>query len=175
LTAHEALIRKAITTGSPFYRLLCAYRLYEGLQPLRKTIRELGERFGVTAPMPKPPRLDLALLQSLGFAPEFLAKLKNAEDFWKATADLRHGAAHFVLDDSPHSISISDGGTYHTYALAGAVLLHYSHEAFRALHGYISTHFGDRLSRGSIYPMIERRRDFVLKPDALEPAAQPKQ
>ena len=174
LAAYESLIREAITTGSPFYRLLCAYRLYEGLQPLRKSIRELSERFGVTAAMPKPPALDLALLESLGFAAEFIAKVKNAEDFWKATADLRHGAAHFLLDDSPHPISFSDGGTYHTYALAGAVLLHYSHEAFRALHGHISTHFGDKLQRGSIYPMLERRRDFVLRPDALTPPAQPK-
>lgn len=165
LAAYESLIREAITTSSPYYRLLCAYRLYEGLNPLRKTIRELGEKLGVTAPMPKPPVVDVTWLQTLGFSAELLGRVRNAEDFWRETAELRHGAAHFLLDDSTQPVSFSDGGTYQTYALVGAVLLHYSNEAFSALHGHISTHFGDRLQRGSIYPMVQRRADFVIRPD----------
>jgi hypothetical protein len=165
LVAYEALIREAITTGSPFYRLLCGHRLYEGLQPLRKTIRELGEKFGIAAQMPKPPTVDLEFLQRVGFTPDFLEKIKNAEDFWKESAILRHAAAHFLLDDSSGPISLSDGPTYYIYSLVGAVLLQYSHQAFRELSGHVSKHFGDRLSRGSILPMIERRDEFVLKPD----------
>jgi hypothetical protein len=79
---YEALIREAITTGSPFYRLLCAYRLYEGVQPLRKMLRELGERAGVPITLPKPQALDLQWLKRFGIRDEFLTGLKNVEDFW---------------------------------------------------------------------------------------------
>jgi hypothetical protein len=163
--AYEALIREAITTGSPYYRLLCAYRLYEGLQPLRKTIRELAEKFGVTAQMPKPPTVDLEFLKRVGFTPDFLEKLKHAEDFWKESAALRHAAVHFLLDGSSGPISLSHGGTYHVYSLVGAVLLQYSHQAFRELSGHATKYFGDRLTRGSVLPMIQRRDDFLLRPE----------
>jgi hypothetical protein len=169
LTAYEALIREAITTGSPYYRLLCAYRLYEGLQPLRKTIRDLSVKFDVKAAMPKPPDVDLDELKALGFATHLLSKVKNAEDFWRETAVLRNGVSHFLLDDSPTPVSLSDGGSYQTYSLVGAVLLRYSHEAFSALHGHVSRHFADKLQRGSIYPMIDRRDDFLLRPDPPGP------
>lgn len=165
LAPYEALIREAVTTGSPYYRLLCAYRLYEGLQPLRKTLRELGEQLGVTAPLPKPPALDLGLLRSFGFRDDDLSRLKNAEDFWKWTSELRNGAAHFLLDDAPGPLSLSDGPTYHSYSLVAAVLLHYSHLAFRDLDRHTTSHFGDKLQRGSVLPMLERRGDFVLRPD----------
>ena len=92
LAPYEALIREAITTGSPYYRFLCAYRLYEGIQPLRKMLRELGERGGVGVTLPKPQRLDLAWLKRFGIQDEFLAGLKNVEDFWQRTGQLRHGS-----------------------------------------------------------------------------------
>lgn len=66
LAPYEALIREAITTGSPYYRLLCAYRLYEGVQPLRKKLRELGKRTGVPVTLPKPPPLNLEWLKGFG-------------------------------------------------------------------------------------------------------------
>ncbi|MDP2898816.1 MAG: hypothetical protein Q8Q12_19945 [bacterium] len=165
LAPYDALIREAVTTTSPYYRLLCAYRLYEGLQPLRRTVRELGQRLGADVPLPKPPALDLGLLKSFGFRDDFLCGLKNAEDFWKRTSEFRNGAVHFLLDHSAAPVSLSDGRTYHSYSLVAAVLLHYSHLAFASLHRHIAQHLGGRLERGSILPMVERRADFVLRPD----------
>src|SRR5206468_2154540 len=89
LAPYEALIREAITNGSPYYRLLCAYRLYEGLGPLRKLLRDFGERTGVSDALPKPPEVDLKLLKAFGVNLEVLGKVKNAEDFWKKSAELR--------------------------------------------------------------------------------------
>lgn len=171
LAAHEALIREAITTGSPYYRLLCAYRLYEGLGPLRKTLRDLAKKEGIDVSLPKPPVIDIELLKGFGFRDDFLAGIKNAEDFWKKTTEMRNGAAHFLLDDADGPVSISDGGVYHQYSLAGAVLLHYSHLAFRDLYQYTSQHFGDKLQRGSVLPLKERRDEFILRPDTPEPKA----
>jgi hypothetical protein len=165
LAPYEALVREAITTVSPYYRLLCAYRLYEGLQPLRMTLRQLGERLGVSVPLPKPPQLDLEWLKQFGIRNEFLTGLKNVEDFWKKTSEMRNAAAHFLLDDTKVPISLSDGATYQMYSLAGALLLHYSHVAFVELSQSIPLELTNKLQRGSILPMPERKNDFVLRPD----------
>ncbi len=165
LAPYEALVREAITTASPYYRLLCAYRLYEGVQPLRVNLRKMGERAGVVVNLPKPQRLDLEWLKRFGIRDEFLAGVKNVEDFWQETAKLRHAAAHFLLDDAKAPVSFSDGPTYQTYSLAGALLLYYSHAAFQDLSKSIPSELSNKLQRGSILPMPERQRDFVLRPD----------
>jgi hypothetical protein len=165
LVPYEALIREAITTGSPFYRLLCAYRLYEGIRPLRKTLLEIGKRRGVTIQLPKPPLLDVDWLKNFGIQNEFLTGLKNVEDFWKKTAELRHAAAHFLLDGATTPVSLSDGSTYQTYSLVGALLLHYSNLAFEELIQSIPSELSNKLLCGSILPMSKHRADFVLKPD----------
>jgi hypothetical protein len=36
---YDALYREALTTASPFYRLLCAWKMYEGTNRIRKWIR----------------------------------------------------------------------------------------------------------------------------------------
>jgi hypothetical protein len=165
LAPYEALIREAITTGSPYYRLLCAYRLYEGVQPLRKKLLELGQRAGVEVILPKPHKLDLEWLKRFGIRDEFLAGMKNVEDFWQKSGQLRHAAAHFLLDDAEAPVSFSDGPTYQIYALVGALLLYYSHAAFRNLSQSIPIELSDKLQRGSILPQLERKRDFALRPD----------
>lgn len=165
LAPYEALVREAITTGSPYYRLLCAYRLYEAVQPLRRTLRDLGQRSGVAVSLPKPQPLDLDWLRRFGIQDDFLAGVKNVEDFWQKTGKLRNAAAHFLLKDAKSPVSFSDGPTYYTYSLAGALLLHYSHAAFLELSRSIPNELSDKLQRGSILPMPERRRDFLLWPD----------
>ena len=37
---YDALYREALTTSSPFYRLLCAWKMYEGTNRIRRWIRE---------------------------------------------------------------------------------------------------------------------------------------
>lgn len=166
LSPYEALIREAITNGSPYYRLLCAYRLYEGLGPLRKILRDLAKRTGIDAPsLPKPPDIDVNLLRGFGIHESILSTVKNAEDFWKKSAELRHGAAHFLLEGQG-PLSLSDGPSYHEYSVVGAVLLHYANMAFRELHGYTAKHFGSQLTLGSILATVENRDLFVLRPDA---------
>ena len=40
LAAVHAVLREAIVSSSPFYRLLLAFRAYEGLQIIRRKINE---------------------------------------------------------------------------------------------------------------------------------------
>jgi len=164
LAPYEALIRETITNGSPYYRLLCAYRLYEGLGPLRKILRDFAKRTDVSAPLPKPPKLDLDLLKGFGVNLSALGGAKDAEDFWKKSAEMRTAAAHFLLKGSG-PLSLSDGPSYHTYSVIGAILLHYAHRAFLDLHRYTGQHFGERLRMGSIMAALQYRERFILKPD----------
>ncbi len=104
-------------------------------------------------------------LKRFGIRDEFLAGLKNVDDFWKRTSELRNAAAHFLLDDADSPMSLSDGATYQQYSLAGALLLHYSHLAFKTVSGSIPDDLGNRLTRGSISPDLSRKADFALRPD----------
>lgn len=167
-TAYEAVVREAITTISPYYRLLCAYRLYEGLNPLRKSLRELAIRLKIDKKLPKSPKVDLNDLRSYGFHEEFLKGIKNTQDFWQKTTDLRNSIAHFLTKNLQGPLEISDGGTYQTYSLCGAVLLSYSHMAFRDLWLYASRNLAD-LNRGSVLPTEDRRDAFILRPDENGP------
>jgi hypothetical protein len=104
-------------------------------------------------------------LRRFGIQDEFLAGLKNVEDFWQKTGQLRHAAAHFLLDDAKSAVSFSDGATYQTYSLAAALLLHYSHAAFLDVSRSVPRELSDKLQRGSILPVPERKADFGLRPD----------
>jgi hypothetical protein len=156
LAPYEALIREAITTGSPYYRFLCAYRLYEGIPPLRKMLRELGVRAGVSVTLPKPQPLDLEWLRRFGIQDEFLAGMKNVEDFWQRTAQLRNAAAHFLIDGAKVPVSFSDGPTYQTYSLVGALLLHYSHTTFQDLSRSIPLELDSKLQSHRIRSPCDR-------------------
>jgi hypothetical protein len=49
----EGLAREAICSTSPFYRFLCAYRLYEGTGALRTKLRQMCVEASVKEPLPK--------------------------------------------------------------------------------------------------------------------------
>ncbi len=42
--------REAMTATSPYWRLLCAWRVYDGISDLRRRIKKTCERLGITAP-----------------------------------------------------------------------------------------------------------------------------
>ena len=52
-SAYEAVLREAVLSTSPYYRLLCAYRLYEGLNKLRAWMRKLSDEFNINEKLHK--------------------------------------------------------------------------------------------------------------------------
>jgi hypothetical protein len=52
-----ALLREGATATSPFYGLLCAWRAYDGIQLLRKSVKQQADRFGITERLPKDPEM----------------------------------------------------------------------------------------------------------------------
>jgi len=162
-SAHEALVREAITSTSPFYRFLCAHRLYDGIGPLRKKIKELCKRFSVTEKLPSDPTVDVKILSELGFKDDFIKGIKTVNDLRGKLTEMRNRIAHFLTKSDSVPVNTSDGFNYYEYALGGAVLLQYSHEALVELKKFYSTYLRPRMQRGEILPMKEYGDMFIIK------------
>jgi hypothetical protein len=67
---YDAIYREALTSSSPFYRLLCAARIFEGISSIRKWIKEESDRRGVLAKMPSIPKVDPGFVRGLGVPAE---------------------------------------------------------------------------------------------------------
>jgi len=165
IAAYEAVVREAITATSPFYRLLCAYRLYEGLQPLRRWLRDTAAKLQIDTRLPKPREVDPRELMLYGFSEEFRSGLRTTDDVWKKMTEHRNSVAHFLSRKSGAALRIFEGATYYEYSLCGAYLLKCANEGFRDLWQYFSKHLNSHLTRGSILPLAEQREMFILRPD----------
>ena len=55
LATYEAIYREELTSSSPFYKLLCAARKFEGTGSIRKWIKEESGKCGVSVRMPLVP------------------------------------------------------------------------------------------------------------------------
>lgn len=160
----EAIARESICATSPYYRLLCAHRLYDGTGKLRTWLRKLSERHGVDAPLPKDVSIDSELLLALGFNAHFCDGLRTAGDLYGKLTDTRNRVAHFLLtkggDQAP--LHLSDGATYLEYSAAAVALLHYGIETLNGLSTYFHAHLGSKLARGSVLPMIDQKSKYRI-------------
>jgi hypothetical protein len=162
---YDAIFREALTTSSPFYRLLCAYRAYDGVAWIRRWVRETCDRFNVVARMPGDPVVDVGSLVRMGFSNEFCTGIRTANDLFGRLRDLRDGIAHFLAGDrqAEGHTYIASGEQWVNYSLGGAILLGYAGQAIDDLRNFCNAHLGNHLLRGSILPLPERRHDFVVR------------
>jgi hypothetical protein len=162
---HESLIREAINSPSPFYRFLCAYRAYDGTNELRRTIRELRDKTGVTANLPSDVPVDVEMLRKLGATPKFLEGMRTVSDLHGKLTHARNQIAHFLLKGAKTAVNTSDGIMFTEYALLGALLLHYAHQSLGALRRYCVDHLDAIIRIGQILPLIQNRDRFVVRAD----------
>ena len=162
---YDAIFREAITTPSPFYRLLCAYRVYEGTHWMRRWIREQCEQFGVHERMPSDPRVDIAELTRLGFSTEFCQPIRTAADLFTRLRDHRNGIAHFLIDgeEGEAHTYLARGEVVHEYSLGAAILLRYAAQTINDLSGFCNRHLTNHIFVGSILPMPEIRDRFIIR------------
>jgi hypothetical protein len=122
----EAIYREAITNSSPYYRLLLAYRGFEGVQQVRKMIRQLATDLKITERMPKAVHIDGLELARLGFQKE-IRELKDSGALFGYYQELRDAVAHFLLDQNKSaSGSLQFSSTHiYNYAAVSSVLLKY--------------------------------------------------
>jgi len=158
----ESLAREAICATSPYYRLLCAHRLYDGAGHVRSWLRKTAAQFNVGAPLPKDILVDHDLLEELGFPTEAREGIRKVNDLHGKLTELRNQVAHFLLsrEGSQAPLHVSDGHTYLVFSIAGAALLHYGVMTLNELSGYFRQHLNAHLARGSILPLKEQRSRF---------------
>lgn len=157
----ESLAREGIGSTSPFYRLLCAYRLYEGIHSLRKELRDLCTKFSVQQALPKDTLVDSQLLQAMGLGPIADTKVRTVNDLHGRLKELRNMVAHFLTSGgSGSALHASNGYSYQVFSGAAAVMLHYAVEALRDLFSFFQKHLSAKLSIGSVLPMPGQRATF---------------
>ena len=162
LSELESLAREAICTTSPYYRLLCAWRLYEGTAKLRTWMRETCKQLNVSSPLPKDIQVDHSFLEGMGFSPEARSGIRTVGDLHGKLKDLRNQVAHFLLtkEEPQAPLHASDGHTYLKFSIVGAALLHYGFLTLRELSMFFHQNLAPHLARGSILPLKEHRSRF---------------
>jgi len=159
---YDAIYREALTSSSPFYRLLCAARIFEGTDLIRKWIKEESDRRGVTARMPKIPKVDQGFVSSLGVPAELLENVTNAQDLYGKFTDMRNAIAHFLFKgEQTGHVYLADGTNLRAYSAAAASLLHYGHLMLEELREFYVKHLP--MLGSHILPMPSYRDKFVVR------------
>jgi hypothetical protein len=162
---YDAVFREAITSASPFYRLLCAFRVYDGVDWIRRWIREQCAALGINERMPGDPVVDIPELRRIGFDDNFLVGIRTAADLFNKLRDLRNAIGHFLIEgDQGYSHTyLASGEAMLTYSFGSAVLLRYAAKAIDDLRRFCNGHLNNHLFRGSILPMVETRDRFIVR------------
>lgn len=158
----ESLAREGICSTSPYYRFLCAFRLYEGTGALRKKLRQMCQDMFVSEPLPKDPKVDRELLAAMGLGGLADESLRTVGDLHGKLTKLRNMVAHFLLTsgEAVSPLHTSDGYSYQTFSSAAAVLLHYGVGALRDLSLFFQQHLGSKVLVGSVLPMQAQREKY---------------
>lgn len=161
-----ATLREAIIASSPYWRLLCAWRVYDGIPYLRGQIKKQAAALGITAPMPKDPDVSLAHLKEAGLPDEFLKGIKKTADLFKRLHKMRDGVAHFLLKEGTH-VNFSEGMLYSDYSVASTVLLHAATTAVQDLGKFYGQHIEQKTLIGSILPERHHAAKFFVRDPSL--------
>jgi len=158
----EALAREAICSTSPFYRFLCAYRLYEGTGALRTKLRQMCLDASVREPLPKDLKIDHDLLAAMGLGGLAEEDLRTVGDLHGKLTTMRNMVAHFLLarGEKVPPLHTSEGYSYQAFSSAAAALLHYGVNALRELSQYFQQHLSPKVMVGSVLPMQAQRERF---------------
>lgn len=161
---YDALYREALTTTSPFYRLLCAWKMYEGTNRIRRWIQEQCEQRGINERMPPDPDVDPQELIRLGLDAAFVEGIRHARDLFEKMRDQRDAIAHFLIerDEGESHVYVADGRQLHVYAVGSAALLRYAHRVLEELRLFCSQRIP--FARGAmILPMPQNRDQFIVR------------
>jgi hypothetical protein len=161
---YDALYREAITNSSPFYRLLCAWKIYEGTNRLRRWMHEECARYKVTERLPPDPDVDAQELINIGFDQTLVAGLRKVADLFNKLGDFRDAIVHFLIerDGTESHVYLADGMQLRMYATGAAALLRYAHRVLEELRQFYVRHLSLRQG-GMLLPMPENRDQFIVR------------
>jgi len=160
---YEALYREAITNPSPFYRLLCAWKMYEGTGRLRRWARKESKKHGVVERIPADPQFEEKDLIEFGFDRQFVKGITSASQLFEKLRQSRNAISHFLIDTKGGEalVYLADGKQLRHYSISAAALLYYSQKALQDLRLFCINRI--QFPHGSILPMIQDRDQFVVR------------
>jgi hypothetical protein len=168
----ESLAREGICSTSPFYRFLCAYRLYEGTGALRTQLRQMCKDASIIEPLPKDTKVDHSFLEAMGIDGLTSQNIRTVGDLHGKFTELRNMVAHFILTKGEKlpPLHISDGYSCRAFSNAAAVLLHYSVDALTNLSSFFQEHLSAVVSIGSVLPMQSQREKYRIVVRSIQKA-----
>jgi len=157
-----SLEREALSSTSPFYRLLCRFRAYEGIgRYLRPELRAFAREIGVTARLPGAPRISPQQRREMGLKELGLASMRNYEELGEQCRQLRNGVAHFLVNKPFKAMLMASRGDHRTAAETWSQLLRISNEKLMGPRwDYFNKWLSDNYNRGKILVDTDRPKDF---------------
>jgi len=95
---YDALYREVLTSHSPFYRLICKWKMYEDSGKIRGMVRKECQQRNLPAKLPADPTITADELRQLGLSPEFSAGLTCARDLFEKLRETRNAISHFLIE-----------------------------------------------------------------------------
>jgi hypothetical protein len=168
----DAIWREALVSSSPFYRLLCGYRMDDACSELRALMRSIFLKRGLNIQLPPEQAVDPELLIELGMPRKEAAPLNKVPKLLKHFMRLRNGIAHFTIESEDeagkklHAL-ISNGDLIRTYSVASSAILHYVHLKVEGLRRFfVENELGGSM-RGTILPLPHRKLEFPVRDPSI--------
>lgn len=160
---YDAIYREALTSSSPFYRLLCAARIFEGTATIRKWLKQQCEERNIALKLPGEVEVDQEQLKRFGLDPGFVSDIKTAQDLYHRAKDFRDAIAHFLIEREGADVHVylAEGLQLYTYSTVGSALLYYAHLSLERLQTFYTQKIG-RMG-GQILPMVQNRDQFIVR------------
>jgi len=164
----DAIWREALVSPSPFYRLLCGYRMYNACDDLRTLMRNIITERKLDLKLPAEQSVEPDMLVKLGMPREEAQPLNKLQKLLKHYLKLRNGIAHFSIEDDMGSgrklhALISNGELIRTYSIASNAVLYYAHLKVEGLRGFFSQNGLAESMRGTILPLPEKKLSFPVR------------
>ncbi len=158
----DALEREAICSSSPFYKVLCRFRIYEGIiHCLRKELSSFADKVNQKEKIPKTPRITKGELQALRINNESMSKIKTYEDVTEAFRELRNGIVHFLMEEPKGAMIMPSRGLDRSTVEKGSQILRLCNQKMiEPLWDYFNKYLSNEYNRGKILVDNSRPKDF---------------
>jgi hypothetical protein len=167
-TGVEAVLREALTNPSPYYRLLLAYRGFEGIKRIHREFAAFVKKHNVEAQHLESVKLDRTEMAQHGFRGVVL-ELETLQQVIDHYENLRDAAAHYFLGSrgsrGRQHLKFSSM-LAHTYGRVSALMLNQLRRELMHLKQYHQRYIAPRTHVGMVLPMeAVRERYVVVSPD----------
>jgi hypothetical protein len=158
----DALEREAICSPSPFYKLLCRFRIYEGIvHYLHKELRSFANKINQRTKIPKTPGITKGELQALRVNGDIFTKVKTYKELAELHRELRNGVVHFLMEEPKGAMIMPSRGLDRSAVEMGSQILRICNQKMiEPLWEYFDKYLSNEYNRGKILVDNSHPKDF---------------